>query len=141
MELTLEHLTPYLPYNVRVKHKHGGEARINGIFFNGLFPKGGIRVGDIKKWPDKKAISDWPVPDVKPILRPLSEFNEIGWYDEDENEIHLTQYTDDNLFFHNILDSDDVPIQAVLHLMGQLFEKHYDVFGLIEAGLAVKKED
>jgi len=73
----------------------------------------------------------------KPILRPLSNFNTIGWYDDDENEIHLDQYTTNDLFFHNICESDDVPLIGVLDIMEKLFEQHYDVFGLIEKGLAI----
>jgi len=73
----------------------------------------------------------------KIVVRPLTNFGTIGWYDEDENSINVSQYNNGGLFLHNILESNDVPIKAVIDLIEQLLEQHYDIFGLIPQNLAI----
>jgi hypothetical protein len=119
-------LSGRLPYGVKIDTKRSGVIKLD----HDNYSEGITIAGVLNTFPSSK-----------PILRPLKDYQEVGWYDEDENEIHLSQYTDDGLFFHNISDSNDVPIEAVLDLREKLLEQHFDINGLIEEGLAINVND
>lgn len=90
----------------------------------------------ILQWRGKQQIKR-KLCEILPLLKPLSKYNEIGWFDEDENEINLGQYMDNGLFFHNILERNDVPIEAVIHLMEELYQGRYDIHNLIASKEAI----
>ncbi len=137
MELELKHIAPYALHGLRlfVSQKFKGDwyGKLTDIDFSSktIRIKGDGEHSHIWKYQ--------PLSNVKPILRPLSDYNgPHGWYDEDQHEIHLSSTTENELFIHNILDDcTDIPIKAALDLLEILFEQHYDVFGLIEQGLAI----
>lgn len=139
-KLELKHLAPYLPYGLNMVRISGLDGRIvNTTELNTVFLHE-------QRW-DKI----W-----KPILRPLSDLkNYISKLDfRAENEVQFTYYNS---------IPNQLTITATYKMMGdvftdfivnrngfknvdywiveKLFEWHFDVFGLIEKGLAVSIHD
>jgi hypothetical protein len=88
----------------------------------------------------------WNWKDITPILRPLSDFK----MDELIDFIHVGQPEIDAQYSEfeevlsdikeqgiNALHYDDVPPLVVFNQTRWLLSKHFDLFGLIEAGLAI----
>ena len=130
MILELKHLAPYLPYRLRVMNR--GENKV----MNGA-------TGWSNHWIGIIAVIRYSK-DSYPILRPLSDLTK-------EIEHHLgkssiaayiscTKKEIDQYIFdarENHLDCEDLKWWQ----FERLLEHHVDVFGLIEAGLAIKKKD
>jgi hypothetical protein len=85
--------------------------------------------------------------DFKPILRPLSDMTEEE-FREIFNPIQPKDVADEdfkdamqNLIENGIdaFDFDGMSAQTVFELTRKLLSKHFDLFGLIEAGLAIDK--
>jgi len=127
MRLELKHLAPYLPYGIKI---HDGAYSKTVVINHMTYGQYDIGLGRLFN-------PDYDYKMGLPILRPLSEFNETIWYDEDEYEIHLYKDNYGELVFYNVLDVDEVPIKAIVDLMQELFKMNFDVFGLIEKGLAI----
>lgn len=118
MKLELKHLSPYLPYGLKLRgHTHGEIVEMSEVNENNVNVKDrGFQYG---WWADMF--------DVSPILRPLSDLkdeilckyyvyycSEKGLMVKAKNELYTT-LVDLNYFYKN----------------------HFDVFGLIEKGLAI----
>lgn len=130
MKLELKHLAPYLPYGLKIQGQtHGEIAEMSSVNEGNVNIKGrGFQYG---WWAD--------IFDIKPILRPLSDLTKDeftqGWYKTCDcrtphniNSAHL-ELTD--LLRENLITE----IPYILYQF--LIENHFDVFGLIEAGLAI----
>jgi hypothetical protein len=120
MKLELKHLAPYLPYGLQLQ-LHGDfpirEGEKNIIH----------KIYEMKPSHIPKAL-EWET--IKPILRPLSDLTK--------------EYPINNIKEGGFLDAEDVDyIQQKprghykLYQAMYLFGHHFDVFGLIEAGLAI----
>lgn len=115
MNLELKHLAPYLPYGLKLWYEHTDKkGQISNVYTIGE----GYDNDDIKISIDGG--SDEHIWMYKPMLRPMSylqEFSpaiyEYGWLP------HKNVYGMQHL-------------EALI-----LFENHFDVFGLIEKGLAI----
>jgi hypothetical protein len=137
MKLQLKHLAPYLPYGLRIFNKDNKGSYI-------------LSTGSIDRVIELPEI-------FKPILRPLSDLvNSVhhlklkSWFKyHAENDVLITCYDNGN----------EVGITATYKMMGDVFtdiivnaggindtdywlvqnllKNHYDVFGLIEKGLAI----
>jgi hypothetical protein len=140
MKLELKHLAPYLPYDVVYTHKY-------------LDLK--VTYGEL----DTHNIMELMNPSTNHciILRPLSDLNTK--YGEDEVNKHSINLlieekykVDYGIFSHykgflNIeLDGDydlrydsnkSIDFNIIFEIQEQLFKNHFDVFGLIEKGLAI----
>lgn len=136
-QLTIEHLAPYLPYGLKLQY-HGRE--IGEL----------TRLSDIKEYDDIKLSIDWQDSEhiwmFKPILRPLVDLaKEITHNGE-------TFIPVDILFPKNEYDTDFdrrvaiecLNLQSAIHfsctyfsVVQKLISWHFDVFGLIDKGLAV----
>jgi len=113
--IKLEEIVPYLPYDLRIMYdeSEGDNHRFTMV------------VGDIP--------SIISFDKIKPMLIPLSELNE------------------DNADFlsgdgYLLVCEDVVDVFTILNSFSysdvtKLLSKHYDVFGLIEKGLAINKND
>lgn len=145
MKLELKHLSPYLPYGLKVKFETSGKVRIiDGLSFynNYVYIK---TEGKAPMWSQQ----NW---DYKPILRPLSDLkNYITWggltfkpletikkdfqfYDsikfvERDKCIELKGYA----MITEIHYIDDLPYKK----MEKLLMWKFDVFGLIDQDLAI----
>ena len=114
-KLELKHLAPYLPYGLKIKTK-GGIVKLLAF--------------DINLWESNKL-------ELKPILRPLSDLT-----DEQKKIIYFDVIGTDNDMYGTLDEFIDYLGETnEYHLpyciYRQLLEWHFDLFGLIEKGLAV----
>ena len=131
-KLTLKHLAPYLPYQVKAKFK---ETQLNpkcrkyaigtvGAVYDGSKEPTIVCFDTVNSSPDK----------FKLLLRPLS------WITDEV-------LSDINCDLSTQIEIKDIEAQIVWHgnvsygAMQILFEHHVDVFGLIEQGLAEPIKD
>lgn len=156
MKLELKHLSPYLPYGLKVTNRNGKTARINGInweldghsrspvslMFEGL----------------PKSFGHENLDNLKPLLRPLSDLTkEIDMNGErfvpmnrlteifggrdikfDGKCFYVTRETASFEEHKTVNKQDVIPTHfSQYDAFQKLFEWHFDVFGLIENGLAI----
>ena len=147
MKLELKHLAPYLPYQLK------------GIFYDNEHSVKQIVTIELLHIPDELTIinseSEWNIylSEFKPILRRLSDL------ERGEQGNHVTQHKinlllgEDNkygdfLFSHyrgyltaltksNQTGYTYIPLKLTNRMLELLFADHFDVFGLIDAGLAI----
>jgi len=117
--LELKHLAPYLPYGLMINcdFKDGDvwACKLEGISVDEAFLEG----------------ADWSYKDntdFKPILRPMSDLTEGNWCRESG---YAGRYIDD------VADGNEELQYLSYNLCLFLFKNHFDVFGLIPAGLAI----
>lgn len=130
MKLELKHLAPYIPYGLHIQHNDGARLIICGAFKK-------HNADDFFTYSLLNWKADIKSTDSKPILRPLSDFDK-------EIKIDKEIFMPCNYF---IGDDSDLVYNALMHhkdfsylpynLVQKLFEWHFDVFGLIDAGLAI----
>jgi hypothetical protein len=120
MKLELKHIAPYLPYELKVKLLCG-----DGVF-------------DKTSRLSVSLLYVYGISRIKPILRPLSQLTEEISHDNqcftpiDTLDMDFLQFE----YFHSNkgLDLSKVTYLDVVRLLSW----HFDVFGLIEQGLAIE---
>ena len=117
MKLELKHLAPYSLYGLKVKLFNNIDI-ITGIDFEN---------GIIETMSNNNCLTK----NLKPILRPLSDFNK-GLYSEIFKTFNLN-WQDSEDFYLTPIDINSVSYE----LANILIKKHFDIFGLIEKGLAI----
>ncbi len=143
MKLEIKHLAAYLPYRLSMIFEKSGRL----ITMQSCFYNGNIHITDANEG-NCYDLSIW---NFKPILRPLSdltkeiEHNGERFLPIDElweqtlEEINSNTY--DDYFFNQDLKTTWICKENILQLeyvvVDKLFEWHFDVFGLIDAGLAI----
>lgn len=135
MKLETKHLTRYLPYGLQV------EYRREVTTLDALDIEGGAFVGK------NRMVSFIDLKHIKPILRPLSS---MLW----SEATYINNLVDTGVFLfvddagyaqigvtkHVQSEGDaTVSLSNILAASEYLFKKHFDVFGLINKGLAVEK--
>ena len=135
MNLELKHLAPYLPYGLKWTCPFGGQDRMTGIITdNIIIDSNGTEINDSIDLTYTKGNRS------KPILRPLSDLNKkiqkaefyMSFYD------HLERINPSTYKTQNCALMLDGAIEMQYYNDYQfLFEHHFDVFGLIEKGLAI----
>lgn len=132
MKLELKHLAPYLPYGLNI------------LYWNGL-AKEYIEILQVLHYENRHVLGSEK---HKPILRPLSDlFKLIDWNNNNEpymigHKYGIEKVKEDGVEFYAneyYADYDESPkcyIDITL-FDWWLFENHFDVFGLIEKGLAI----
>ena len=135
MELTVNHLTPYLPYGLKLQYIVRDKVISTGIMKS-------ISHNDFETHPTRVNINyqeDEHIWMYKPILRSLSKITEEINHD---NQVFIPLDTLDMDFlqfeyFHSnkVLDLSKVTYLDVVRLLSW----HFDVFGLIEQNLAIPK--
>ena len=134
-QLETKHLTPYLPYNLQVEYR--GEVTT----LDALDVEGGAFVGK------NRMVSFIDLKHIKPILRPLSS---MLWseatYINNLLDVGVFLFVDDagcaqiGVTKHVQREGDAVVgLSDILAGSEYLFKHHFDVFGLINKGLAVEK--
>ena len=158
--LTIQHLAPYLPYGLQVKYndciyKKTHIATLSGVSNDGIETTYKRRFkGCSGDYISFKGRNNIVVLGVKPILRPLSdltkeiehngerfvpvEYFEIGdddnyTYEFDSGNIKLIQKLKTISKYNVQFDIKFLPFEIV----NTLISWHFDVFGLIEQGLAI----
>ena len=107
-KLKLKHLAPYLPYGVHLMNEYGN-------------------------WHHKTTDTYWNIKDIlnyKPILRPLSDLTKVNGFSLSDMISHD---------YHNpFWLPENFEVKYLMHLdFEKLVSWHFDVFGLIEKGLAI----
>jgi hypothetical protein len=130
MKLELKHLAPYLPYELKIKTKHGFDTMetLNGWLVNGDHE-------------ESYSYEDHPneTLEFKPILRPLSDLISLINIDFEDEKFKPIDV---------IIRKGGCHSAVALHVkIGKgtlgfkyfdlLLQWHFDVFGLIDAGLAI----
>jgi len=144
MKLELIHLAPYLPYGLQFLHQEQSYMLFNLELphdQNPLWITGFNNVESDKG--DSELISVYP-DGCAPILRPLSDLKKVI------NQIHEEYNLIDvlTLIYPNTPNFEDwvevhlmkIPVEdSIIEycIVQKLFEWHFDVFGLIEKGLAI----
>jgi hypothetical protein len=139
MKLELKHLAPYLPYELKILN--GKEYDI----VNGIDNKTVISLfrGHLENFTT--------IENVKPILRPLSDLSKVINIDGDSfipiyllKNIRYEFESDLSFGFDPQSDgytchcsSQYLEFSEYYEINSKLFEWHFDVFGLIETGLAI----
>lgn len=115
MKLELKHLAPYLPYGLK-RHCPSSNVRIHDY----------AAMEFTQETCDRHQSYGW-----KPILRPLSDLTEIFYWDN-------LQDGDCELDSERINEIKNTPRGYLkFYQTNYLFKHHFDIFGLIEKGLAI----
>lgn len=133
-KLKIEHLTSYLPYGLKVFRDCA-----NSLLYNDAIVEVDC-IGYIDKVVTFNTGADYYFEDeeidftIKPLLLPLSEWRTI-----ENGEFFFSP------FFHSMQDMDGGIehnlMSAPYYDLQLLFVNHFDVFGLIDRGLALNKRD
>jgi len=128
MKLELKHLAPYLPFELMVNTEYGGERNMSGLDDETIFVYGDEN--------GEQVSIDYDT--CKPILRPLSDLTK----DDILGEFYMAfgaGFRDFKIYKYNCLDNlrYSTPNTQVYEVVEKMLEMHFDVFGLIEAGLAI----
>ena len=122
-QLKLKHLAPYLPYGLKMYNLNNGRGAYNNILKRRL-KKIEILTGD--------SIELLMFLGRKPILRPLSELTELDINNKPK-------------FFPSIMCVNCIDAKMIEQMpyedFDYLIRNHFDVFGLIEKGLAINKNE
>lgn len=140
-KLELKHLAPYLPYGLKIKtsNNQGNVIRqIHGIDISEEFV---LACGYIN-YIESDNYYPYTLKSCKPILRPLSDLKNKDldlWieFSEKIDEISV-DYLIDSLVNKSFYSKD---IHLAFKIYEVLFEMHFDVFGLINKGLAISYSD
>lgn len=145
MELTIEHLAPYLPHDLEIV-VHGDGWDITGF---------DIMMNTVKCVNPVSKPRNFRIKDAKPLLRPLSQLTEeiehggerfVPLNELNKNfawdEVYLVNYANSGLGWHIDFSfaNTAIPFQNNYNAIQKLFEWHFDVFELIDNGLAIEKD-
>ena len=153
MKLELKHISPYLPYGLKIYEPTQEKALMLDILITTYTTE---KIG----LPFLFEKGEYKTQNGLPILRPLSDltkeiehngknFNPIEvlrgekwgkqlyWLGEDSKLFPNGYNSFDGLFIETDDYSIDIELDEVCYIKERLFEWHFDVFGLIENGLAV----
>ncbi len=129
MKLELKHLAPYLPYSLKLEDSYGNKYNVAWMSTKNLSVINIKGFGEVEK-------NKWSYASgkLKPILRPLSDLkNKI-------KELRLDSVYIENASTNRIEElatmCDDVLYWSYSDFQ-ILLQSHFDVFGLIEKGLAI----
>lgn len=128
MKLELKHLAPYLPY--RLKYYHLILKCTEIVIGFEEYQNNDRGEGQTVRF--KGYCADLDDPSFKPILRPLSDLTDRI------NPVQHYTYLD-GLNHNSIEKIQDLIMKGILYLedYNYLIEHHFDIFGLIDKGLAV----
>lgn len=133
MELTLKHLAPYLPYKLKfLDLKCEPHDNISVLESLNIY----------KMLSDNNGNCDILFKEIKPILRPLSEFGDSDDLRKVHEFIGLGNWCDmyDNYFnawFDDACGIYTLVLQCPYEVLQYFLKNHYDIFGLIENKLAI----
>lgn len=113
MTLELKHLAPYLPYNLNGIATDGSNYELIGL---------NSECGVFKN--NKYSKVEGQLKDFKPLLLLLSEFGDTRFIGTTDMLINAVKFKELPYKYYEML-----------------FANHYDVFGLIDAGLALNKNE
>jgi hypothetical protein len=122
MELEIKHLTPYLPYSLRLQYIVRENVVREGVMRS-------ITFYESETHPARVSIDHYNEEHIwmfRPLLKPMSLLT------IEEAGRHMKLFIESDLDF--IIGS---PLSCHYEELEYLYSQHYDVFGLIEKGLGV----
>jgi hypothetical protein len=132
MELELKHLAPYLPYGLKFEINVFDQATVSGLMV-GLNDKE-IEFSGISETVTESFSYDLCIPILRPLSDLVNYYNKIcyGLMDARNPNNYKSSKFDIDLVIRNgvMFDTDN-------GFVNWLYENHFDVFGLIKAGLAI----
>jgi hypothetical protein len=130
MKLELKHLTPYLPYDLQIEPLYQSMGHMGGFHNKTL---------------DISVLEKYELEEIKPILRPLSDTSkEIEVNGEkfvpyikllEQNNFDVKNMNKSDLYGYKDFFKD--PDLLMYNDVLKMIEWHFDIFSLIEKGLAV----
>jgi len=152
-KLELKHLSAYLPYGLKVRWaERPGNIKKETILtpsdYNWLTHKGYFKpilrpLSDLTKTIEINGEQLVPIDVLSEISglqgganRDLSKWESRCFEYDDENKSFKTTFYDSGLA-HDYATKDDRHVDNQLELFQKLYEWHFDVFNLIEQGLAI----
>lgn len=122
MKLELKHLAPYLPYELKI-----ARLSIDGDFKRIEYSFRATNLVEVLRYDN-----------LKPILRPLSDLTkEIEEGKQPIAEWLMLCKDSKGVWSFDTNDFSTWNVMAVINEVNLLFKNHFDVFGLIEKGLAI----
>ena len=140
MKLELKHITPYLPYKLRVVEWYRGK-QIHDEFVVDCVNWDGKNIGGSDASLDSFELERmFNLKDIKPILRPMANLFTDEFKDLRDD---ISDYELDVIFtwFVSELKPTNPLICISYYVATLLFEHHFDIFGLIDKGLAIERRD
>ena len=128
MKLELKHLAPYLPYGLKV-FLGNTERDLTAVSIDSKFIF-------VTQWAGSREKQMTDIENVKPILKSLSECTDI-------NSPFLNSINADLPIQMQICDLANKRIgywNCSYQAINTMCEHHIDIFGLIDAGLAIEKK-
>jgi hypothetical protein len=138
MKLEIKHLAPYLPYNVKGIFTHlpnGREFELTGIIIN----KDNDEYDDNIDVSGKCGVYGGETADIesfKPILRHMSDYDKFE-SDFDLSTDFYSSHIDNRKELALLNSGSTTYLSDMITVTEWLFKHHFDVFGLIEKGLAI----
>lgn len=144
MKLELKHLHPYMLTDLKLQY-FGDLVGYLGSYRSVMVNPIQVFYTDHNNYDINATILReiyMPLEDIKPILRPLSDFGDSDDLRKVHEYIGLGKWCEayDQYFkawFDDAASVDKLIFQCPYEIMLYFFANHYDVFGLIEKGLAV----
>ena len=136
MKLELKHLSPYLPYGLKARIKVFGDNETISCIE-------GLNEFEVELSGIRKTVTEFfDYENIEPILHPLSDLTkEIEVNGERFVPIEKVQDWNTSIDFAKEFEAlleDERWLSTTSYLLVELlFEWHFDVFGLIEKGLAI----
>jgi len=141
MKIELKHLAPYLPYGLKVQYIGSLDDE------NKRIESGYIKIGEIANignieiryqspiiWMDfKRGYFGISIDQIKPILRPLSDYTDITSKSMSDLDCDLTDQMDIQEFALKKMSLSSLLYSS----FDVLTRNHVDIFGLIPEGLAI----
>ena len=121
----IEYFAAYLPYGVRLS---------TSVFHNELYP---LTIEEGLFWNRGMTIQDSVNNNAKLILKPLHEVDLQDFVDENQFKMSDALYQYISAFDDDVSNQDVIVMSAPYIIFQWLLKNHYDVFGLIEKGIAV----
>lgn len=141
MNLEIKHLAPYLQYNIKVKFSN----------FDTIYNLLSIGVkNDFEIISENKNyFNNVGIEGLKPILIPIKDLDKLIYEEFSKlDDFKISEYTSEiiELFcFENTGFEEELELVNLQKLPYEcidfMFKNHYDVFGLIEKGLAISIHD
>ena len=123
-KLELKHLAPYLPYGLKILYQ-GDVCELEGLSID-------LSISVLTDEGDEYSTIKY----IKPILKPLSDLTK-------EIEHNGEKFVPTKVL--SVWDLEGITINDIKHIPVNLYELllewHFDVFGLIEKGLAINKNE
>lgn len=128
MKLKIKHISPYLPYGLKCQTTDKGKIVISEL--NAAYSDNSYTFMNIVE--SEKGFND-----IKPLLKPMSSLNRTYVSELAKLIISIDEKYTIDVAGKMVESFKSKPLNMPYVIVQKLFEWHFDVFGLIEKGLAI----